>query len=565
MSFFSPRRYGVRSLKSQRMEQRRGWSIAWALAAIVATCGLAAACGSSKSNRPGDVQGEAGAGAGGASSCTDGSSGSCAPSTPRVCLPGEPLCNGNVATLCADDGSGPKRGGTSCGDQLCVAGKCLAVECDASATLCSGNELYRCNADGKSLTLVADCGTSQACDADQGKCVPRVCTPNEKSCDGNVVKTCNPSGSGFQGAPLDCAADGLKCLAGACSDKICEPVLRYCRDDNIVQCSLKGDEFVLQRECVHESEHCEEFSGGFAECYADVCTPGQVGCHQNAVKVCNDEGIYPADGESCGKGYCQDGECVERPCEPDTLICEGSDIYLCQYQAPPVLFQECEAPSVCRSAGPFAQADFIYGAFCGSTSCSPGETACLQNRIGTCGEDGESLTLAVTDCASSDQICTAEPKCAASAVDQLGVDELLFQVSDGYFAGNVVEVTSTRTLTQLRTWLAFLSARQLRWVVYEQVASSFVAKVDKVSSVTTSSGVVASPAFDFQLQAGKRYLLGVAISGGDVSGYADQVPLPRASFGVVYGMLGSPYTATIDFPGSFETSLAFLLEVTTTP
>ena len=114
--------------------------------------------------------------------------------------------------------------------------------------------------------------------------------------------------------------------------------------------------------------------------------------------------------------------------------------------------------------------------------------------------------------------------------------------------------------------MVFLSSRQLRWVIYEQTGTSFVAKVDKVANVSAGSGFVASPAFSFQLQAGKRYLVGVALSGGDVSSYYDMAPYEsRTSFGSVLGVFSSSYAAKYDYLDSFYHESLLLLEITTAP
>jgi hypothetical protein len=479
----------------------------------------------------------------------------------RVCTPGQPLCDGNVATVCAADGGGPKSGGTSCKSAVCENGACVPVECEPGSRMCKNGALLSCGDDGASIARVDNCTSSQVCDSDQGKCLPRVCMPDQPSCDGTVAKTCNAFGSGYLPDPVDCADDSLQCVAGKCSKQICIPVQRSCKDDNVVQCNLTGDELVLQQTCVHEKEHCEDFSGGFASCYADVCTAGKVGCDKNAVKTCNDAGYYPADGEDCGDGWCADGACHAKTCNDGEYFCQGSDIYLCLFQEPPLLQQSCAAGQVCRSAG------MPSAAFCGEPDCTPGATTCLKNQIGKCASDGATLSQVTSDCGADSTICTVEPKCAAKAVDTLGADESVQPLYQDTFIGDVIEVTSARTLTQLSANLSFPNGRQLRWVIYEQAGSAFIAKVDKVASVTSASGAVTSPAFNFQLQAGKTYLVGLVVTGGDVLGtYYDSAPYEaHVSFGTILGMFAGGYSATYASLDSFVYDTVFYLEVTTTP
>lgn len=503
-------------------------------------------------------------------SCVDGlrcvQAGSTAHCDTRACTPGQPLCDGNVATSCAPDGTGPIPGGKSCNSQKCELGKCIEVECEANAVICSNGDVYRCGKDGASIALVDDCDAGELCDPDAGKCLPPVCTPSARGCNGTIANSCNDFGTAIL-EPIDCADDGLQCYGGKCTKQICQPALRYCRDDDVVQCSLSGEELTLSQTCNHASEHCEESSGGFAFCFSDVCAPGKLSCDRNQVKLCTEQGDFPNEvEEDCGEGWCQDGACMERVCEVGSYFCQDSDIYYCQYQAPPDLYMECNGDTVCRSAGATSDPSIPYGVFCGEHSCAAGETACLKNQIGKCASDGESLSQVTTDCASDDKICTADLKCATSATDQLGVGETGQFLYSESFTGNLLEVSSARTLTQLKAYLLFPSARQLRWVIYEQSGTAFVAKTDKVASVASGTGLIASPAFSFRLQAGKRYLVGLAVSGGDVSSYYDGAPYAaRISFGAVLGQFSSPYVARYDYLDSFTHDWLLQLEITTEP
>jgi len=573
-----------------------GDSIVRRLAAIAALTLPLAACGSSKTtSHPGSTSGEAGAG-GAATTCEprrercagqslmvcDASGDgehlqmTCAEGLrcveaegrarcdTRACVPGQPMCSDNRVTTCADDGSGPRSGGTSCGARLCEGGKCVDVECEPGRSLCKNRDLLTCGDDGRSIVRVESCTPSEVCDSELGDCVPWTCAPHQSVCEGTVAKTCNAYGSGWLPDAVDCAEDGAQCLAGQCSRQVCEPALRYCRDDNVMQCNLQGDTLVLQHACNHATEHCEAFSGGFAECYSDVCVPGVVGCDKNAIKTCNDEGVYPVDGEDCGEQWCIDGECSDDTCQDGTYLCQGSDVYICLFQHAPQLVQTCDADSVCRATGTVSDPGAAGGVFCGPRGCAPGKSSCFANQIGTCRDDGEGLAKVTGDCAADGEVCTAQLTCAASAVDALGVDEHLLPLYSDALTANLVEISSARTLTQLKAWLVFPAARQLRWVVYEQSGAAFVAKVDKLMNVSSSSGFVTSPLFDFALEPGKRYLLGVAVSGGDVTGYYDTAPLSRrASFGLVFGQVTTTYAASYDFLDSFDSEAVLNLEVTT--
>jgi hypothetical protein len=114
--------------------------------------------------------------------------------------------------------------------------------------------------------------------------------------------------------------------------------------------------------------------------------------------------------------------------------------------------------------------------------------------------------------------------------------------------------------------LSFQSTRKVRWVIYEQTGTSLIAKVDKVSDVSGGGAFVASPAFNFQLQAGKTYMFGLTFTGGgDVNGYYDLAPYNHPSFGVTLGQFSNSYASKYDYLDSFTHDAVFQLEITTTP
>jgi len=101
-------------------------------------------------------------------SCSDGQ---CAA---WVCIPQAPICDGTIATVCAETGLGPASGGTDCEPlgKFCVDGEC--IDCEPQ---CVGKE---CGPDG----CGGECGQ---CEPGQ-ECIVGVCPPPGMDCDdGNDV------------------------------------------------------------------------------------------------------------------------------------------------------------------------------------------------------------------------------------------------------------------------------------------------------------------------------------------------------------------------------------------
>jgi hypothetical protein len=244
-------------------------------------------------------------------------------------------------------------------------------------------------------------------------------------------------------------------------------------------------------------------------------------------------------------------------CTADSYFCQSGDIYYCDYNGVPYLSTSCQDDMTCELVG-------NGGAVCAPLDCSPTQRACLNNQIGTCAADGKTITSVTDDCAASTTVCTADFKCAASVVDTLGSAESAEVVYSGYLIANAIDVTSSRELTQIQAQLVLASARELRWVIYELTGSTYVAKLDKLVASVTGTGFLSSPTFSFPLVAGKRYLLGVVVGGGDGVTYYDTAPVsPAISFGNFVGRTYGSYSPSLDIGsvyGGYAMQMKFATE-----
>ena len=473
------------------------------------------------------------------------------------------MCDRNVATVCSNDGSGPRPGGVDCDDskQVCYAGFCRDQACTPGTKLCQHDDVYLCGNNGTDLALWADCQPNEVCDGDLSACRPKLCDPGKSQCDGSRAVDCNAYGSGWLPDAQDCAVDGQVCAGGTCKKQVCSPGKTFCDDGDVDQCDSSGASSSLYRTCDPVYEHCTTYAGGTsAYCYYNQCQPGEKLCSSNTILTCKDDGTLPPSGTPCGDDqYCSDAECVDLGCTPDQLFCKDDDVYYCQYGAPPFLQQTCYDEQPCKTYGNGTVA------LCTQRACSPSAKACIGNQIGTCAANGASLASVSENCVTSASVCTADFKCAASATDTLGEAENLQIVYSAGLVGTAVAVNSTRTLTELQAQLVLAAPRELRWVIYELVGSDYVAKVDKVASSVTGSGFIASPAFNFKLVAGKTYLLGVAISGGDAVIYYDTAPFSQAiSFGNIVGATNASYSSSLPASAVYSEQ-AIQMRTTTTP
>jgi len=104
-------------------------------------------------------------------------------------------------------------------------------------------------------------------------------------------------------------------------------------------------------------------------------------------------------------------------------------------------------------------------------------------------------------------------------------------------------------LTELQTQFVLTGPRELRFIVYELSGQYYVPRYDKLVSTASTTGFVSSGALNYKLSAGKRYILGVVVNGGDAVDYIDSLPYGRdVSFGTVVGRVVNWY------PNSFDVS-----------
>lgn len=140
----------------------------------------------------------------------------------RVCEPGSSFCVGQVASVCADDGSGARPGGTDCDAKepplFCVDGNCVSDLCRPDALFCRDGDVHLCGSDGRSSVLRDECDAAQECVDMQPECRDLACEPEVAMCDlSGKATVCKLDGSGPEPDGEDCPAMGQHCEFGRCT------------------------------------------------------------------------------------------------------------------------------------------------------------------------------------------------------------------------------------------------------------------------------------------------------------------------------------------------------------
>ena len=234
-------------------------------------------------------------------------------------------------------------------------------------------------------------------------------------------------------------------MAGACKKQTCSPLSSFCQDGSIYVCDANGIDSTLSQTCQSQRQHCVPSGNNYAYCARNDCSANQPLCDGNVAKVCNADGSWPqTGGTDCADKVCDpnSGTCKAKVCEPYTYYCKTGDIYYCENGQAEFPSQNCASDTTCQpQAG---------GASCVPYPCTPGETACLGNKVGTCSADGQTLAKVTDDCVGAGMVCGADGKCAKSVVETLGTAEDATTEQGGNVLGDATVVHGAFTINRRR-------------------------------------------------------------------------------------------------------------------
>jgi formylglycine-generating enzyme required for sulfatase activity len=254
-----------------------------------------------------------GGGASGASgNGTGGGSGTAGSAPGNVCVPDQPLCDGDRATHCNEDGTGFVADGEQCtSEQVCLLGSCADLECVPSTTFCSGNGVRQCDESGLSSEEQQLCGSGEYCDVASATCKTGVCAPGQPACDGNRATTCNSVGGGYESGGTTCQASET-CDAGACKPQVCAPDDTFCQGQTVKTCSENGLSSSVIDTC--QGQTCVK-AGADAGCEGE-CAPNERRCSGNRPQQCDANGAYTNDGTACSANGTCNGSTTACQCKP---------------------------------------------------------------------------------------------------------------------------------------------------------------------------------------------------------------------------------------------------------
>jgi hypothetical protein len=173
-----------------------------------------------------------------------------------------------------------------------------------------------------------------------------------------------------------------------------------------------------------------------------------------------------------------------------------------------------------------------------------------------------------TDCAAASKVCTAQG-CAATAIDTVASSNSAAAFNYYNLVLNLLEVRSSRKLSEIEVYLSLPTSRTLTFVVYQKnvvnMQTSYDLKFQKVVAAT-GSGFQSSGAISFKLEADKTYALGVSVTGGSFAYYYDAaVTPPSLNFASVVGGFTSNFSTSLSYAYPSLSSIYHQRLTTTTP
>ncbi len=255
-----------------------------------------------------------------------------------------------------------------------------------------------------------------------------------------------------------------------------------------------------------------------------------------------------------GRAHSQHGEGTATGDPAVSSYCDGQSIYECIDGLESEFLESCALSDHCVADGVRAR--------CEHDTCLAYSPLCDDVMLGTCNAEGSGLDLAEpqTDCSEQGLDCS-RAGCGDVTVDRVGFpSQTGVDVSTVtyWMVGNFYEVTSTTTLVEFRPDLD-LEDWELRWHIYRSETRegpyTSTQNIREVAGGPNAALIETVPYFNFQLEAGYYYFLGVEAVDRTLPAivrYDDTVAIANVSFGTVLGGYFGPQESSLEFsPSSY--------------
>ena len=250
-----------------------------------------------------------------------------------------PTCNGNTC------GATPKAVDTSCSGG---AGKCNGAGqcnlCPPGISVCSGNGVLTCDAQGQYNPIVACASPKPYCETASSACVECTAAAQCPAANECITATCaaNACGTTPKAVNTACMGGAGKCDgAGQCN--LCTPNTSICNGNVPLVCGANG-QYTAQPACSGATPNCDSSTGICVQCSSAGQCPSSSNACLNAVCASNACTFAPKpQGTVCAGGTCSvTGVC--QACTPGTVSCSGNGVLTCNSSGQYDPIAGCVAP-----------------------------------------------------------------------------------------------------------------------------------------------------------------------------------------------------------------------------
>ena len=224
-----------------------------------------------------------------------------------TCTPEAARCVGAELQICNSNGNGWSMAAVCPTAEECNTTARACTPCTPGATECNDAELRRCGSDA-TWEVLANCGTSQFCDAANGSCVDQECSvPHQTRCRPDGLYRCELPDLKWDLVTV-CNGDLCNANDGKCDATTCNEGATRCVENSFQRCSSGLDAWEVVETCGSD-ETCQLPTG----CTPETCTAGQYRCNDVYLEACNEAGAWQRTDRCATSALCNQ---AEGRCEP---------------------------------------------------------------------------------------------------------------------------------------------------------------------------------------------------------------------------------------------------------